>query len=94
MSHELTSPFRGLPLLRSFAGRAEMSTEDHKRILWSNSEPIINSDKTKTPSIHEQKFASPSLVGLTTPLKERILGQQELAYLIEKVKAGLFTKIK
>ena len=39
-------------------------------------------------------FASPSLQNLTSPLKERIIGQKELANLIEKVKSGIIARVE
>ena len=38
-------------------------------------------------------FASPSLQNLTSPLKERIVGQKELANLIEKVKISIIARV-
>ena len=65
-------------------------------LLWSKgtvekfntSNELISSDNGKAFSL------SPTLQNLSTPLKDRILGQKELASLIERVKDGIFQRIE
>ena len=51
-------------------------------------------DGKKVINTMSGNFASPSLQNIESPLKERLVGQKELANLIEKVKSGIFSRVE
>ena len=65
-----------------------------QRLLWSKGTPLDGEINPTTPMYDRNTFASPSLQQFGTPLKERLVGQQELIRLIGRLKFDILNRVE
>ena len=98
-SGEQVSPSIVAPgMIQSHSGQIDSNTtaKNHaiglQRLLWSKEMMADGEINPRTPMYNQNTFASPSLQQFNTPMKERLVGQQELVRLIGRLKADIVSR--